>query len=60
MVEWVKGTGLRPYLDLLDEQERVAFLSNYQAAIDIAYPAYPNGTVLLPFPRLFIIATMGA
>ncbi|MGO1269273.1 MAG: trans-aconitate 2-methyltransferase, partial [Pseudomonas bubulae] len=33
------------------------FLQQYQARITQAYPALADGTVLLPFPRLFIIAT---
>jgi len=57
VVEWFKGTGLRPLLDPLDEEEKAAFLARYQAEIERAYPALPNGVVLLPFPRLFIIAT---
>jgi trans-aconitate 2-methyltransferase len=59
VVEWFKGTGLRPYLDPLNENERTAFLAQYQEAIGEAYTTYPDGTVLLPFPRLFIVATRG-
>jgi trans-aconitate 2-methyltransferase len=57
IVEWFKGTGLRPFLEPLEAQERTAFLTRYQAALSQAYPAFPDGTVLLPFPRLFFIAT---
>jgi trans-aconitate 2-methyltransferase len=57
VVEWFKGTGLRPFLDPLDPSERSAFLARYEAAVAQAYPALPNGTVLLPFPRLFFVAT---
>lgn len=57
VVEWFKGSALRPLLALLDDSEQIAFLERYQAAVTIAYPALADGTVLLPFPRLFIVAT---
>lgn len=57
VVEWFKGSGLRPFLQPLDEGERAGFLRRYRDAVAGAYPALPDGTVLLPFPRLFIVAT---
>jgi trans-aconitate 2-methyltransferase len=57
VVEWFKGSALRPYLQKLSEAEQEEFLEAYLHAISQAYPALDDGTVLLPFPRLFIVAT---
>ena len=57
VVEWFKGSALRPFLAPLSDGEKAAFLREYQARITQAYPALGDGTVLLPFPRLFVIAT---
>jgi len=56
VVEWFKGSALRPYLDLLNKEQQGAFLEAYQALISQAYPAQEDGSVLLPFPRLFVVA----
>jgi trans-aconitate 2-methyltransferase len=57
VVEWFKGSGLRPFLTRLSELEQAAFLDRYRAALATVYTPLPNGIVLLPFPRLFIVAT---
>ena len=57
IVEWFKGSGLLPFLTPLEEDERSAYLDRHRASVARAYPAQPDGTVLLPFPRLFIAAT---
>ena len=57
VLEWVKGTGLRPILNGLDDAEREAFLAEYRRRLRAAYPARPDGRTLYPFRRLFIVGT---
>jgi trans-aconitate 2-methyltransferase len=56
-VEWFKGSGLIPFLSPLSEAEKAQYLEQYLAEVEKAYPALADGSVLLPFPRLFIVAT---
>lgn len=57
VLDWVKGTGLRPVLTALadDEDARDAFLAEYRDLLRAAYPAGPHGTVF-PFRRIFAVA----
>jgi len=59
VVEWVRGTGLRPILHALPDGIRQEFLELYSERMRIAYPAVttPSGAVtVLPFRRLFVVA----
>jgi len=56
VVDWFAGSGLRPFLEPLNEAERAAFLARYHEAIAQSYAPRADGNVLLPYPRLFIVA----
>jgi trans-aconitate 2-methyltransferase len=57
IVEWVKGTGLQPYLHRIgDEDAKKAFLGEYERRLVEAYPELKDGKLLLGYPRLFVVA----
>jgi trans-aconitate 2-methyltransferase len=57
IVEWYSGSGMRPFLDALPtDAERERFKAEYLAAIREVYHARPDGRVLFPFRRLFMVA----
>jgi trans-aconitate 2-methyltransferase len=56
VAQYTASTGLRPYLQLLDQAEGKAFFDTYAALLAKAYPTRPDGITLFPFRRLFIIA----
>ncbi|WP_030897626.1 trans-aconitate 2-methyltransferase [Streptomyces sp. NRRL F-5126] len=61
VLDWVKGTALRPVLtELADDADAVAaFTEEYRALLREAYPPTPHGTVF-PFRRLFAVARKDA
>lgn len=56
IVEWVSGTGLKPFVDPLPSELKSSYLAEYERRIARAYPARSDGKLLLAFPRLFIVA----
>lgn len=57
IVDWLRSTGLRPFLDALpDDALRASFLAEYERRIGEAYPERSDGNRLLAFPRMFIVA----
>lgn len=58
VLEWISGAALKRFLDALSEPaEKSAFLAEYGRRVAAAYPRQPDGNTLLPFRRLFMIAT---
>jgi trans-aconitate 2-methyltransferase len=55
IVDWLRATGLRPFLDPLPDNQRAAFLALYERKIAAAYPPRSDGKLLLVFPRLFVV-----
>jgi trans-aconitate 2-methyltransferase len=56
VVDWFRGSALRPFLDPLDDGERERFLERYMRELSDAYPVESDGRVLFLYPRLFVVA----
>jgi trans-aconitate 2-methyltransferase len=55
VLDWYKGTGLRPVLAALPPDQATAFLADYRDRLRDAYPSADYGTVF-PFRRVFAVA----
>lgn len=56
IMEWYRGTGLRPYLDVLEEEKKVEFENEIKERIIESYPMQKNGEIIFRFPRFFFTA----
>lgn len=56
VVEWVKATGLKPFIDPLSETKREAYLKRYLGLLKESYEPLHDGKVMLRYPRLFMVA----
>ena len=56
VVDWFRGSALRPFLNPLDECEREQFIERYMRELAVAYGVEPDGSLLFLYPRLFILA----
>lgn len=56
IVQWVRGTGLKPFVEGLPADLQARFLAEYERRVDAAYPVRADGKRLLAFPRLFLVA----
>lgn len=60
IVDWLSATGLRPFLAPLDDARQDLFLAQYLHELEQVYLPRADRSVLLAFPRLFIIARKSA
>jgi len=56
IVEWVRSTGLKPFVDRLPPDLQASYLAEYERRVNEAYPLRTDGKRLLAFPRMFIVA----
>ena len=55
VLEWTKGTSLRPFTSVLNDAEAAAFVDEYRQLLNATYPPSSIGT-LYPFRRVFVVA----
>jgi trans-aconitate 2-methyltransferase len=68
VLEWVRGTALRPFLTALEAADQPdqpgqpgdldEFLRSYSAVLRAAYPRDPDGRTIFPFRRIFAVAAI--
>ncbi|MCC7702655.1 methyltransferase domain-containing protein [Janthinobacterium sp. GW460P] len=58
VLEWASGSSLRPYLEKMEGDQLQTFRADYGRRMQLAYPPRANGSTLLPFQRMFIMATL--
>jgi trans-aconitate 2-methyltransferase len=56
ILDWLRGTGLRPYLDALTPDAQQQFKRACLARFAELFTVRSDGKVLLPYPRIFILA----
>lgn len=57
IMEWYRGTGLRPYLNELNEYDKNEFEKEVYEKVVESYPIQKNGEIIFRFPRFFFIST---
>lgn len=56
ILEWYRGTGLRPYLAELNDKQKADFETDILNRVMEEYPMQKNGDIIFRFPRLFFTA----
>lgn len=55
MIEWYRGTGLRPYLNVLSDEKKNVFEQDILTRVIQEYPIQKNGNIIFRFPRFFLL-----
>ncbi len=56
ILEFIKGTALRPHLERLDDGKAGIFLQSILEELKSVYPIQEDGTILFEFKRMFFVA----
>ena len=56
VLEWASGSSLRPFLDRLSDERGRRSVRRMPRPYQPHYPRRADGTTLLPFHRLFMVA----
>lgn len=56
ILEWYRGTGLRPVFEVLPESRKSEFENEMLENLIQRYPRQQNGDIIFRFPRFFFIA----
>ncbi|WP_300001529.1 trans-aconitate 2-methyltransferase [uncultured Cedecea sp.] len=56
IIDWLSTTGLRRFVNHLDPLQQEAYLERYHALLKQHYKEQSDSNILMPFPRLFIVA----
>ncbi len=55
-VDWIMGTGLTPYLAVLNDSDKKDFIADYSKRMVAAYPKQVDGKTLFLMKRIFALA----
>ena len=56
IIEWYKSTGMKEYLAVLSDEDKIKFEKAVFNEVEKYYPVQKNGEIIFRFPRLFFTA----
>lgn len=56
IIDWLSTTGLRRFIHHLAVAQQEVYLERYHQLLKQHYPLQPDNNIIMPFPRLFIVA----